>query len=496
VKAKERIAQLTRSFEEQDANVVGRDPLSFASYGDQLARARSEAGTDEACVWGFADIDGARCALVVFDFSFLGGSMGMAVGEKVARAFDAARRRRLPIVTVTASGGARMQEGMWSLVQMARTVEAQGWHAQAGLAHIALLTSPTTGGVYASFASLADVIYAEEGATVGFAGPRVVEELTGAKPAADLHTVETAERHGLVDAVITRADQTRVLGAALRALDGQAREPLAGPSRTAAAQETAGISAWDRLGLVRAPERPKGPVIADALLADAITLRGDRTGASDDEHVLVRIGQLRGTDRNVVAIAQDASGDGRIRPAGFRKAVRAIDLAGRLGLPVVTVIDTRGADPLAGSETAGVAAAIARTFRAMLACPTPTLTLLTGEGGSGGALAMAVADRVVAFSNAVFSVIAPEGAAVILYRDPSRAHELADRMRITVPDLIDLGLVDVVVPEPAGGVQANTRVALDDLGATAAEEMNRLVATRHRRRTMHRHRRWREIGAP
>jgi acetyl-CoA carboxylase carboxyl transferase subunit beta len=209
---------LTRSFDERDETLVGTDPLHFDGYGEQLARARAETSLNEACLWGFAEIGGERCALVVMDFAFLGGSMGLAMGEKVARTFDGARGERLPAVTVCASGGARMQEGMIALVQMAKTVEAHRRHADAGLAHVALLTSPTTGGVYASFASLADVILAEPHATIGFAGPRVVAELTGEAPDPDVHTAEFAFEHGLIDAIVPADSWADVIACALRGL--------------------------------------------------------------------------------------------------------------------------------------------------------------------------------------------------------------------------------------------------------------------------------------
>jgi len=216
--ATETIALLTRSFDEQDEALTGGDPLRFEGYLEQLEKARAWTGLTEACVWGWAEIGGVRCALAVMDFAFLGGSMGLAVGEKIARAFDAARAERLPVVTVCASGGARMQEGMIALAQMAKTVEAQRRHAAGGLAHVSVLTSPTTGGVYASFASLADVIVAEPHATISFAGPRVVAELTGEAPRPEVHTAEYAYEHGLIDAVTPADTWTEVIGCALRGL--------------------------------------------------------------------------------------------------------------------------------------------------------------------------------------------------------------------------------------------------------------------------------------
>jgi acetyl-CoA carboxylase carboxyl transferase subunit beta len=388
-----------------------------------------------------------------------------------------------------------MQEGMWSLVQMAKTVEARRRHTTAGLLHITLLTSPTTGGVYASFASLADVVYAETEATVGFAGPRVVEQVTGDVSEPDAHTAEAAYAHGLIDAIVARDDQRKTIIRALKAL-AKKRDFYHHPDTPVMAGLSQPLAAWDALQRVRAPAWPKADDILDVLLTDAIEFRGDRTGASDDEHVVTRAGPLAATQHSVVAIGQNAVGDGRIRPAGFRKAVRAIEIAGRLGLPVVTVIDTRGADPTASSEGAGVAVAIARTFDAMLACPTPTVAVLTGEGGSGGALAMASADHVLAFEKSLFSVIAPEGAATILYRDASRAPELAERLRMTVPHLLELGLVNATIPEPEGGVTGNPLIAMQILASAVGGEVERLAAMPQRRRLRLRARRWRDVAKP
>src|SRR5438445_4823960 len=255
-----RIATIASAFDEQDADLAGADPLGFEGYSQQI----EEAGGREACVWGWATVGGTDCVLVVMDFGFLGGSMGVAVGEKVARAFDGARNRKLPVVTVTASGGARMQEGMVALAQMAKTAEARRRHAAVGLAHVTVLTSPTTGGVYASFASLADVVIASPDATVGFAGPRVVEELTGARPDPRIHKVEFAFEHGLIDAIVPVANQAAVIGSLLRSLNARGDE--AGVDRPAVEQiDEQSRTAWERLQLARHRERPQAPAILDVL---------------------------------------------------------------------------------------------------------------------------------------------------------------------------------------------------------------------------------------
>ena len=505
-----RIARFASSFDEQDADLVGGDPLRFDGYTEQLRHARDETGLAEACVWGWATIEANECALVVIDFHFMGGSMGVAVGEKVARAFDAARERRLPVVSVCASGGARMQEGMVALIQMAKTALARSRHAAEGLAHVSMLTSPTTGGVYASFASLADVVLAEPRATIGFAGPRVITDLTGQTPDASVHTAEFASEHGLVDELVPRAEQRETIGRVLRNLTSkpppaelvtlpfQEHAGKHGPSAerrapTAVDQTpSAHPTPFERLEIARHPDRPKAPRILDALLSDAFEFRGDRLG-SDDRAVVVRAGAVAG-GRRVLAVGQDSTGGGRMHASGFRKTIRLLRLAPRYGLPVVTLIDTPGADPLPDSEAAGIVPAIASTFVSLLECPTPTLAVVTGEGGSGGALAMAVCDRVIAWENAVFSVIAPEGAASILYRDSSRGPELAGRLRITAEDLVDLGVADAVVSEPPGGAHTDPSAAAEDLSRRIAEEVERLEAMSQRKRLRERHRRWREAG--
>lgn len=238
---------------------------------------------------------------------------------------------------------------------------------------------------------------------------------------------------------------------------------------------------WERLQLVRDPSRRRAPEILDHVLDDAFELHGDREGA-DDAAIVVRLGSLSG--RRIVAIGQNHD---RIVPSGLKKAVRALRLAGRLGLPVLTIVDTRGADPMPASEGAGIAAAIARTLEAMLACPSPTLALVTGEGGSGGALALSVADRVLALSNAVFTVIAPEGAATILYRNAARAPELAERLKITAEDLESFTLAD-------GLIEESPRVWKGEMGTILSAEMETLTAADTTQRLALRSERWRNLG--
>lgn len=430
------------SFELRDDGLSTRDPLSYEGYPEMLAKAAERARVDESVVTGMATIGGHRVELAVFRFDFLGGSMGEVAGERLARAMERAAKRRVPFVLRTATGGARMQEGMRSLIQMPKVVAARLDLADAHEPFIAVLGHPTTGGVLASLAALADVTIAEEGATVGFAGPRVAESFTGEALPPGSHTARSAFEHGLVDALVDPAAVVQAVGDVLRCLEpgGTRPEP---PNDETEAISTDAIDAWDSVRRARDPQRPHGRALLAAMSESFVELRGDR-GGHDDSAVIAGIARVQ--DKPIMAIALDP--EQSPLPAGYRKTCRCLRIAERLGLPVVTLIDTRGADPSARSEAAGIAWTIGRLFEAMLTLRVPSLAVVTGEGGSGGALAFAAADRVVAFEDSIFSVIAPEGAAEILWRDASRAPEAARALRLTASDLKELGIADEVVAAP------------------------------------------------
>jgi acetyl-CoA carboxylase carboxyl transferase subunit beta len=388
-------------------------------------------------------------ALIEGRFDVLGGSMGAAHGERVVRAFRRAIDDRLPVVVLTASGGARMQEGMVSLIQMARTSAASADHAAAGLLSVGIFRSPTTGGVYASYGSLCAVRAAVAGAIVGFAGPRVVEQTTGQPLPPDSHTAESALAHGLVDAVVADDDEAQrqwveaVLGLRPQPPLSRATQRYAGRSPRND-EISVGNRAWIEVQRARDPGRPDPAELAAAICDSWIELRAADTSAG--VAALAAIGS-----RRVVAVAL---GGAAPVPSDYRLAQRAIALAGRLDLPLVTFVDTQGADPSPSSEGDGIAAEIARTLAAMATLSSPSVAVCTGEGGSGGALAVAAADRLLMLEHSIFSVIAPEGAAAILHRDAGLASSVAGDLRLTAADMVDLGIADAVIPE--GDTAADT----------------------------------------
>ncbi len=488
------------SVREINPSLVSGDPLLFTdrvSYRDRLQVARRETGLNEAVVTGSARINGRECVLAVFEFGFLGGSMGSVVGEKVALALELAADRRVPFISVVASGGARMQEGMLSLVQMAKTTAAAMRLHQAGVPSITVLTNPTTGGVYASFASQGDFLLAEPGALIGFAGPRVIEQITGQAPPAGTHTAEFLLEHGQLDAVVDRARLRGVLATMLQLFHagpaGETRvqgEPYRPPP-------AAPPSAWQEVLLARHPERPTAADYVRRLMPHFVELHGDRV-FGDDAAIIAGVGDLAGM--TVFAIGQERGhGDprrngGRVRPEGFRKAARIMRLAAELRYPLVTFIDTPGAHLDYETEARGLAGALSNCLANMSVLPVPTVGVVIGEGGSGPALALGVADRILMLEHAVYSVIAPEGAAAIVHRDAAHAREIADALKITAYDCQVLGVVDTVVPEPQGGAHLDPDYAALLLRGELVNALKELRRRDSRRLVEERYRKFRRLG--
>jgi acyl-CoA carboxylase subunit beta len=500
--ATERIDLLAdpESFKASNPSLVSVDPLVFTdrvSYRDRLERARRETGLNEAVVTGTARINGRDCVLAVFDFGFMGGSMGSVVGEKIALALEMAAERRYPFISVVSSGGARMQEGMLSLVQMGKTAAAAMRLHQAGVPSITVLTNPTTGGVYASFASQGDFLFAEPGALIGFAGPRVIEQLTGEPPPPGTHTAEFLLEHGQLDGVVDRARLRGVLATLLQLFHARGPSDVRGPREPYRPPNVPAPSAWPEVQLARRDDRPTSADYIRRLMPQFVELRGDRV-FGDDAAVIAGIGDLAGM--TVCAIGQERGhGDpkrngGRLRPEGFRKAARIMRLAAELRLPLLTFIDTPGAHLDYDSEARGLAGALSSCLANMSVLPVPVVSVVIGEGGSGPALALGIADRILMQEHAVYSVIAPEGAAAIVHRDAARAQEIADALKMTAYDCLVLGVVDVIVPEPENGAHVDPDYASLLLRGEVVNSLIELRRRDPRRLVEERWRKFRRMG--
>jgi acyl-CoA carboxylase subunit beta len=460
-----------RSAEPVESAPAPPDPLRFADtvpYPRRLAQAQAQTGLDEAVIAVRGTIGGRPVAVAAMDFRFLGGSLGCEAGERITAAVEAALAEERGLLLVSSSGGARMQEGALALMQMAKTSQALAALDEAGILTVSLITDPTYGGVAASFATLADVIIAEPGARLGFAGPRVIQQTIGQRLPDGFQTAEFLLAHGLIDDVQPRAAQRGLLAELFGCAERQRnhlswRMASGGTAPTALVRDPAALperEPWEVAKAARSVERPTTLDYAAYMLDSFIELHGDRV-TGDCPAIVGGLGRIQG--RPVMLIGHQKGHHtaelasrrfGMALPAGYRKAARLMRLAAKLGVPILTLIDTPGAYPGVEAEEQGQAIVIAENLRLMSGLGVPIVAVVTGEGGSGGALALGVADQVLALSNTVYSVISPEGCAAILWRDAAEAPAAAAALRMTARDLLARGVLDAVIPEPDGGAGA------------------------------------------
>ena len=470
------------SFEEWDMDLDGMDgppdPLQFKGYSEKIKKLREQTGLKEAVVTGRVKINGTQAVIGVCDGRFMMASMGYAVGEKITRAVERATNEKLPAILFTCSGGARMQEGIISLMQMEKTSAALKRHSDAGLLYVTVLTDPTTGGVTASFAMLGDIIIAEPQALIGFAGPRVIEQTIGEKLPEEFQRAEFLLEHGFVDQIVKRENMKPVLGRILKMHDhvhpdcrkgkevrkSDRTEPIpkAGMTEKKAGKKAAeqepwsekSLTAWERVCRSRSKERPVGKDYIDILFEDFVELHGDRY-YRDDPAIIGGIAYFQGICVTVIAQAKGRTTKENLErnfampsPEGYRKARRLMKQAEKFHRPVINFVDTPGAFCGMEAEERGQGEAIARNLFELSGLKVPVLSVVIGEGGSGGALALAVADEVWMLENSVYSVLSPEGFASILWKDSSRSAEAAKMMKLTAADLKKLGVIERVFPEP------------------------------------------------
>lgn len=452
--------------------VADSDPLGFTDtrpYPDRLRDARDRTGLAEALVCARGRIHGNPVVVAAMDFRFLGGSLGTAVGEAVTQACEVALQERTPLLIVSASGGARMQEGVMSLMQMAKTSAALEQLDEAGILTISLISDPTYGGVAASYATATDIIIAEPEARLGFAGPRVIEQTIKQVLPDGFQTAEFLLEHGVVDMIRPRHQLRDTLGELLSVATRRPGElPHQKHRRAAVVTDISQLPERDPWDCVRAARRLGRPTTLDhigMLIDDFNELHGDRMSA-DCPALIGGLGRfdgvpvvVLGTQKGHTATELAARNYGMPSPSGYRKAARIMRLAAKLGLPVITLVDTAGAYPGIEAERQGQAVAIAENLKLMSGLPVPVVAVVTGEGGSGGALALAIADRVLMCANAVYSVISAEGCAAILWNDPAAAPKAAAALRVDSRSLLELGVVDGVVPEPGDGAETDPAAA-------------------------------------
>lgn len=444
------------SFEEWEKDMEFVNPLEFKGYEEKVKSLKEKTGLSEAVVTGKASIEGNPAVIAVCDGRFLMASMGQVVGEKITRAVERATKEQLPVIIFACSGGARMQEGIVSLMQMAKTAAALKQHSDAGLLYVSVLTDPTTGGVTASFAMLGDVILAEPKALIGFAGPRVIEQTIGEKLPKGFQRSEFLLEHGFIDRIVERKEMRTVLGNILQMHQNFKGSVTQSPIQ-AVEKERQSVQekdAWERVTISRKNDRPVGQDYIRTLFFDFLEFHGDRC-YGDDPAIIGGIARFAGIPVTVIAQAKGKSTKenvahhfGMPSPEGYRKALRLMKQAEKFKRPILLFVDTPGAFCGIEAEERGQGEAIARNLFEMSSMKVPILSVVIGEGGSGGALALAVADEVWMLENAIYSVLSPEGFASILWKDSKRASEAAEVMKLTAADLKKLGVIEAVIAEP------------------------------------------------
>jgi acetyl-CoA carboxylase carboxyl transferase subunit beta len=477
------------SWERLNPPTISDDPLNFedrVSYKARLDDARSETGTYDAITTADGTIGGVPSTICVLNGYFMMGSMGRAAGDAIVAAMEHAIAEKRPFIMVTSSGGARMQENILSLMQMARTTVAVNKLHANKIPYIVLLTDPTFGGVTASFAMLGDIHIAEQGARIGFAGRRVIEQNIREKLPSNFQTADYLYEHGMVDMVVARGELHNKLADILQVLTKQSREPKQIVATTPAHNASKKIrgmgenEAYDKVLLARNENRPHFLDYINGIVDCWTYLAGDRLYA-EDAAMGSGIGFWRGIPAVIIGQEQGRTIEtrqkhrfGMANPDGYRKAIRMMRLAEKFELPLISLFDTAGAFAGREGEERGQSQAVASSISTGLSIATPYVAVNVGQGGSGGAIAIGTGDRVLMMENAIYSVIAPESCASILWRDNKYRATAAAAMKLTARDMANLNVIDEIIPEPAGGAHTDWQTTMELLANAVAKQITEL----------------------
>lgn len=488
------------SFKEINRSIAAIDPTSSSSkstYNARFSADQRRTGLYEAIVTGVCSIGGSSATLIVLDFGFMGGSISSVVGEKAALAFEHAAKRKLPVVAVLTSGGSRVNEGLLSLLQMGKITVSAERFSEKKLPLISVLANPTTGQAFASLANLADITLAEPGAIIGFSTARAIKESGTRSNQLTISNAESQLSNGMIDTIIDRTELNETLATLLDLTNPEFR--LSYRKKTKRNQTPLPKQrAWQSVGLARHTKRPTSIDYINRIVLNFFELKGDRASGEDPAIVgglghlggqtVMIIGQERGDENN------DAVNDGMTSPAGFRKAVRLMKLAEKFEIPVITLIDTPGPNQGASSEIGGLGSSIASTMSVMASLNVPTIAAIIGQGGSEGALALAIADRVLMMQNAIYTAMAPEEAADLMFDKSTSNEEVAESLRLTAADCLELNMVDEIVGEPITAAHESPDAAARQLRRIILTHLTDIGNWSNFRRSRRRYRKFRQIG--
>jgi len=451
IPAKKRISIISdeNTFKELNFNKI--DISKKCNYEDKINKAKEKTNLDEAIVIGTCLIGGIKVVLGIMDSKFMMGTLSVSVGETITRAFEYATYNELPVILFCASGGARIQEGLFSLVQMAKVSATIKRHSDKGLLYISCLTNPTMGGVTASFGLYGDINIAEKDSQIGFAGKSIIENLYNKVLDNDFQSEKYNENNGMIDIIADRKDIRNILIDLLKIINNN--NNVVKFEKNTKNKPKTNDDLLEILKNVRDIDRFKGKDYLIDIFDKYIELKGDRIN-SNDTSILSGVGYIENNsfvfniqNKGRTLNENKETNYGLTRPEGYRKVIRISKLAEKFNIPIINIIDSNGADPSIYSEENGQAIAIADCLYTFSDLKTIIISIVVGEGTSGGALALSVCDSIGMLEKSIYSVISPEAYLKIMHKEENVSSELLKSMRFTANDLYEDKIIDEIISE-------------------------------------------------
>ena len=451
IKPYERINLLTdrESYVEFNQKLPNEFNYIYDKYPDYAKRAQKDTertGLNDSVLTGYASIGGNRCILTILDFSFMGGNLGLISGEKISLAIDLAVSKKLPIVSIISSSGTRLEEGIISIMQMAKITLSMANAKKFNIPSISLLTNPCTGQAYATLATFSDIIMSEPGASVGLSPLKDLKHSSGSVKF-ESRTSDSLVSRGLIDSIVNRNHQKEEISRIIDLLNNRHKLVYENKNKKVNEFALSDIPIDKREYISQHPSRPSASLFLDKVFEHFFELKGDRL-LENSERIVTGLAQLGG--QTVMLVAQeyikDASssiGKNGLSSTDFRKCTRAISLASKFNIPIITFIDTKGHDQSYEEEIKGIGVSLGGTLLAMAELNSPSMSVLIGVGGSEAALSLDISDRRLMLENAILKI-------------PDNNTEINKKnMVLGSRECKELDIVDIIVPEPIGGLHLN-----------------------------------------
>ena len=451
IKPYDRINLLTdrESYVEFNQELPDEFNYIYDKYPDYAKRAQKDTertGLNDSVLTGYASIGGNRCILIILDFSFMGGNLGLISGEKISLAIDLAVSKKLPIVSIISSSGTRLEEGMISIMQMAKITLSMANAKKSNIPSISLLTNPCTGQAYATLATFSDIIMSEPGASVGLSPLKDLKHSSGSVKF-ESRTSDSLVSRGLIDSIVNRNYQKEEISRIIDLLNNRHKLVYENKNENVNEFALSDIPIDKREYISQHPSRPSASLFLNKVFEHFFELKGDRL-LENSERIVTGLAQLGG--QTVMLVAQEyikdassAIGKHGLSSTDFRKCTRAISLASRFNIPIITFIDTKGHDLSYEEEIKGIGVSLGGTLLSMAELNSPSMSVLIGVGGSEAALSLDISDRRLMLENAILKI-------------PDHNTEINKKnMVLGSRECKELDIVDIIVPEPIGGLHLN-----------------------------------------